>query len=141
MHVVVALAFEAVQHVDDLGKPGSQQRRAGLDAAMAAAANQYHRPVQIAFGQAARLGDEVAVGLPVLAVVPRQMNRAYRMSDKVVFDGAAYIQKQRLLLPGKELMAFVRSQMSHGAQRLMNRVDSTGKYPGFKPKLLDVPAL
>jgi hypothetical protein len=96
MVVVVEFAFEAVQHVVHAGEAGGFERVAGIDRAVAAAADQHHGAVVGVAGEFLHFADEMRIDLPVGAVVPGHMQRPRRMADEEEFHLAAAIDEQRL---------------------------------------------
>jgi hypothetical protein len=109
--LVVERAFETLEHVVDLGKPGLLQRLAGADRALAAAADEQDRPVHAR--DLAHLADEVRIDLPVRTVVPSDVMRADRVADEQVLHLAAAVDEHRLRVLVQELVGFLGLQVFH----------------------------
>ena len=101
MVVVVEFAFKSVQHVVDLGKPGFFQRTAGIERAVAAAADHHDGPVDA--GRLFDVGDKMRVDVPVGAIVPGDVDRADRMADEQIFHFAAAVDEYRVPVLLEEL--------------------------------------
>ncbi len=110
---VIEFALEAIQHVIDLGEAGFLQRFAGLFGAVAAAANQDHRPV--VRGRHTHLAHEVWVERPVDAVVPRDQNCAHRMADEQKFEFRTAIDEDGLGVGVQEIVRFFWREMVHAS--------------------------
>jgi len=101
MVVVVEFTFKAVQHVEDLGKPGLFQRTSGIERAVAAAADHHDGPVDA--GRFFDVGDKMRVDVPVGAVVPGDVDRADGMADEQIFHLAATVDEYRVPILLEEL--------------------------------------
>src|SRR5512134_622094 len=107
--LLVELAFEAVQHVPHFREAGFLERAAGVERAVAAAADEDDRAVD-----ARRLlyvRDEIRVHFPVRAVVPRHEDRARRMPHEQVLHLAAAIDEDRVRILLQELVGLSRLEM------------------------------
>ncbi len=98
---VVERALEAVQHVVDVGEARLFQRDAGVERAVAAAADQHDRAVHAR--DLLHLADEMRVDLPVGTVVPGDVMRADRMTDEEVLHLAAAVDEDRRRIVVEEL--------------------------------------
>jgi hypothetical protein len=94
--IVVERAFETFQHVDHLREAGRLQRLAGIDRAIAAAADEQHRPRQVALDHPRHLGGELRVDLPIRRLLPGDMLGADRMADVHVLDFGPAIDQHGL---------------------------------------------
>ena len=79
---VVEFAFEAVQDVVDAGEAGGLQRVAGIDRAVARAADDHDGAVMHVAGELPHLADEMRIDVPVGTVVPGDMKRAGGMAEQ-----------------------------------------------------------
>src|SRR5690606_16865854 len=79
----VDVALEAVHDVDRVGEARGLQRLGGRRRALAAAADQHHRPIGGVARQHADLSHEVGIDLPVGPVLPGDMVGAHRVADEV----------------------------------------------------------
>src|SRR5687768_17233072 len=90
----VELSLESVQHVVDLGESRSLERMAGIERAVAAAANQHYGAVNAR--SFSHVSDEIGIDVPVRAIVPGDVDRARRMTDKQELHLAAAVDENRV---------------------------------------------
>ena len=116
---VVERPLESVEHVVDVGEAGLLQREAGVERAVAAAADQHDRAIHA--GDLLHLADEVRVDFPVGAVVPRDVVRADRVADEEVLHLAAAVDEDRRRIVVEELRGFGGLQVFHGRKSSTRR--------------------
>lgn len=98
--MLVEVALESLEDVDDAGEAGSLERFAGIDRARSAAADEQHRPSPVAAQQARDAMGELRIDLPVRRLLPGDVLGTDGMTDIHELDLGAAIDQQR---PGVNL--------------------------------------
>jgi hypothetical protein len=93
--IFVEVAFKSFQHICHVRKPGALKGQAGVNTAIARAANEHHWSVGGMADSFFDLADKVRIYLPVRAVVPGNEQGADRMADEQEFHFAAAIDEYR----------------------------------------------
>ena len=111
--VVVELTLKAFQHIDHLGKSGLLQGNAGVDRALATAANQHHRRVFGGGELLDRLDKLRGIRFEIRIVNPGDIDRAGRATHVLGLDFHAHIQKQDVGLLLKKSPSFFGEDVFH----------------------------
>ncbi len=109
--IFVKLTFETVQHVVDLGKAGCLERVAGVERAVAAATDQYHRTIDA--GGFFDVRDKIGIDVPVRAVVPRDVYRAGWVADEQVLHLAAAVDEYGIGSLVQHFVSLLRFEVFH----------------------------
>ncbi len=109
--LVVEFTLESMQHVVDLGKAGTFQRVAGVERAIAAAADDDDWPVDA--GRLFDMGDEMRVDVPVGTVIPCHMDGSDWMANKKIFHFAAAIDEYRIWILLEEFVGLFGFKVFH----------------------------
>jgi len=125
MVLVVELSLEALEDVGDMGEAMRLERSAGIERALAAAADQDDRAV-LAAGHAQHLLCEVRIDIEVRGGVPLDVDRADRVADVIELDLGARVDQQRIRVGLQGLVGLDGGQVFHA--RLRRRL--CGAQPG-----------
>jgi len=109
--VLVEFALESVQHVVDFGEACFFERAAGIERAVAAAADQNDGAIDT--GRFLYMCDKIRVDFPIRAVVPRHQDRARGMTHEQVLHLAAAVDEDGIRILPEKFVGFLGLEVFH----------------------------
>lgn len=111
--MVIAIAFEAMHHIQHLGKARMFKGATSINRPVTAAANQHHRAMVFPLREMAHLIDEILIQLPIVTLHPRHQHCPDRVTHKEKLMIGSAVDEQGIGLLVEELFGLRGQKIFH----------------------------